>query len=552
MLLALTIADFVLVDRLELALRPGFTVLTGETGAGKSILLDALSLVLGARADASIVREGADRAEIGAEFSIESLPELPRWLAEMGFEGDGDSLLLRRVVEAGGRSRAFINGRPATLQQLKEVGEQLVDIHGQHAHYSLMQVSAQRALLDNYGRCDGLAADVAAAYRAWQRAVRQRREAQARASVDEREREQLSWTVEELIALDFRADEWASLQEEHRRLAHAAELLSGAQGVADSLSQDAEGIIARLKAARLRLDELAAFDPRLASCAEMLEGGLIQAEETARELSRYADHLELDPDALAQAEARIGQVMGVTRKLRVAPEELPDVLRRARERLAELEGLADTAGLARREAETEQAYRGLAGELSARRREAAAALGQAVSEAMQQLAMKGGRMAVALAPRDAEAGGLETVDFQVSPHPGQAPRPLAKTASGGELSRLGLALQTVLAGQSGAGTLIFDEVDAGIGGGVAEIVGRLLADVGRSRQVLCVTHLPQVAARATQHWRVVKEVGEGRAVSRVQVLDGERRVEEIARMLGGLDISATTRQHAREMLAGNR
>lgn len=548
MLISLTLVDFILIDRLELNLQPGFSVLTGETGAGKSILLDALGLVLGERADSTVIRAGASRAEVSAEFSLAGMPDLQSWLVESGLEGGGDELLLRRTVETGGRSRAFINGRPATLQQLRELGGHLVDIHGQHAHYSLMQTGVQRNLLDAYGGCAQLAEGTANAYRAWQQLVRRRQEAVLRAEADAGERERLAWVVDELAALDFQPEQWQALQEKHRRLSHAAELLSGAQAVIELLDGEVDGIILRLRMAKGRLDELAVHDRRLADCGRMLEDAVIQAQEATRELGRYAERVEIDPEALAAAEARIAQVMAAARKLRCGPEELPRLLQDARARLADLTEDADSEWLTRAEADALMAYDASALALTTCRRKAADALAAEVTEAMQQLAMKGGRLRVELTPCPPETGGRETVEFWVAPHPGQDLRPLARTASGGELSRIGLALQTVLSGRSGARTLIFDEVDAGIGGGVAEVVGRMLAAVARDRQVLCVTHLPQVAARATHHWRVSKEDVGGRTLSRVQSLDPDERVEEIARMLGGVELTDITRRHAREML----
>ncbi|MFN3594465.1 MAG: DNA repair protein RecN [Thiobacillaceae bacterium] len=548
MLLSLTLVDYILVDRLELALEPGFTVLTGETGAGKSILLDALGLLLGDRADASVIRAGAQRAEVSAEFSLAATPEVSEWLAHNDLDGGAETLLLRRVVEAGGRSRAYINGSPATLQQLREVGQRLVDIHGQHAHYSLLRPEVQRNMLDAYGGCSELAARTAAAWRAWREAQRRRREAEQRATAAAGEREALGWLIETLTQLDFQTEQWQTLQEEHKRLAHAAELLSGAQGVIALLDEEGDGVLARLKTAKNRVHELSGYDPRLAGSAQMLEEGWIQVQEAVRELSRYAERVELDPDALAAIEARIAQVMGVARRLRCTPEELPQQLEEARQRLAALAAEADPETLARAEAAAASAYQAAARALSACRQTVAAPLSEAVTAAMQRLAMAGGRLEVALNPSGPESGGLETVEFRVAPHPAQELRPLAKTASGGELSRIGLALQTVLAGRSGAPTLIFDEVDAGIGGGVAEVVGRLLAEVARDRQVLCVTHLPQVAARADHHWRVSKTTEGGAARSRIEVLSPAARVDEIARMLGGVKLTELTRRHAREML----
>ena len=550
MLLSLSIADFVLVERLDLEFRPGFSALTGETGAGKSILLGALALVLGGRADAGVVREGAARAEVAAEFAADQVPGLNAWLDENDLAGDDGVLLLRRVVEAGGRSRAFVNGRPATAQQLKEAGEFLVDIHGQHAHYSLLKAAEQRRLLDAYAGCADLAAATAERHRAWRAASARREAAQRQAGALDAERERLAWTERELAALAFTADSWQTLQEDHRRLAHAADLVAGARAAGAVLDGDDTGLLDRLRALRHQLADLAGIDPALAGPLALLESAGESLREAERELARYADRVDLDPEALNDAEQRLAAIQAAARKFRLKPEEIPEHLAATRARLAELGGDADPEALARTESEAEAAYRKDAGALSGRRRKAAAKLAKAVTAAMQQLAMQGGRFEVALPAGEPAAHGLEEVEFQVAPHAGQGLKPLAKTASGGELSRVGLALQTVLSGVSGAATLIFDEVDAGIGGGVAEIVGRLLADLGNSRQVLCVTHLPQVAARAAGHYRVSKASRNGRAVSEVAWLDAEARVGELARMLGGVTITEATRAHAAEMLGG--
>lgn len=550
MLLSLSIADFVLVDRLDLEFRPGFSVLTGETGAGKSILLGALALVLGERADAGVVREGAARAEVAAEFATGGVPGLAAWLEEYELSGDDGVLLLRRVVEAGGRSRAFVNGRPATAQQLKEAGEFLVDIHGQHAHYSLLKAAEQRRLLDAYAGCADLAAATAECHRLWRAASARREAAERQAGELDAERERLAWTERELAGLAFTAEGWQSLQEDHRRLAHAADLLAGARAAGEVLDGDDTGLLDRLRALRHQLADLAGIDPALAAPLALLESAGEALHEAERELARYAERVDLDPEALNEAEQRLAAIQSAARKFRIKPEEIAEHLATTRARLAELGTVADPAALARAEAEAEAAYRKQAEALSRQRGTAAGKLAQAVTAAMQQLAMPGGRFAVQLPAGEAAAHGLEDVEFQVAPHAGQGLKPLAKTASGGELSRVGLALQTVLSGVSGAATLVFDEVDAGIGGGVAEIVGRLLADLGRSRQVLCVTHLAQVAARAAGHYRVSKSARDGRAVSRVELLNGETRVEEVARMLGGVTLTPATRAHAAEMLAG--
>jgi DNA repair protein RecN (Recombination protein N) len=548
MLLSLSIADFVLVERLALDFEPGFAVLTGETGAGKSILLGALSLVLGERAEAGVVREGASRAEISAEFALGKVPGLADWLDTNDLAGEENAVLLRRVVETSGRSRAFINGRPATAQQLKEAGEFLVDIHGQHAHYSLLKAAEQRRLLDAFGSCADSAADTERAFRRWRELAARRLSAERHAGEQDAERQRLTWEEQELAALAFTLDAWQTLQEDHRRLAHAADLAAGAQAAGEILDAEEAGVLNRLRGLRVSLADLAGIDSTLAKPLAMLETAMETLHEAARELSRYADRVDLDPEALDQAEQRLAAVQATARKFRIRPEEIPEQLAARREQLRELGAATDLAALTRAEAEAEAVYRRCAEGLSGKRAKAAGELAGSVTAGMQQLAMQGGRFEVGLVTGEAAAHGLEEVEFRVSPHAGQGVKPLARTASGGELSRIGLALQTVLSGVSGAATLVFDEVDAGIGGGVAEIVGRMLADLGRSRQVLCVTHLPQVAARAARHYRVSKEHRGGRAVSEVTALDGDARVAELARMLGGVKITEATRAHAAEML----
>ncbi len=549
MLLSLSIRDFVLVDRLDLEFDAGFAVLTGETGAGKSILLDALSLVLGARGDAGVVRTGAERAEISALFQIDRVAGLRAWLTENGLEGDEGQCLMRRGIDAGGRSRAFVNGQAATLAQLKNIGEFLVDIHGQHAHYSLLKAGEQRRILDAYAGQQALAAQVADAFHAWHTLARDLARAETHAAEAGVEQEGLRWRLETLSGLEFRAEEWTELQDTHRRLAHAAELIQGTQGIASALDEDEVGILARLHSARTQVQGLVEIDPNLTGSLEMLDAGLVQLQETARELNHYASRVDLDPEALAAAEARLAHINDAARKFRVRPEALPELLDETRLRLEELARLADPEALRQAVEGAERNYMKLAGQLSAQRHKASRRLAEDVSAAMQRLAMQGGRFEVALSTCEPEAGGIESIEFLVSPHSGQSARSLAKTASGGELSRIGLALQTILSGLSGAPTLIFDEVDAGIGGGVAEIVGRMLAELGVTRQVLCVTHLPQVAAGASHHWRVSKATrDDGQAASRVEPLDKPRRIEELARMLGGVKITETTRKHAAEML----
>jgi DNA repair protein RecN (Recombination protein N) len=548
MLCRLTIRNFVLVDRLELDFQAGFGTLTGETGAGKSILVDALAFALGERADAGLIRTGCERAEVNAEFDLDGAPAAADWLLAHDMDGQG-ALLLRRVVDANGRSRAYLNGSPVTVQQLREVAESLVDIHGQHAHQSLLRGEAQRALLDAHARLQPLLADVAAAWRSWREARTMLDTASSGLEALAIEREQLDWQVRELQVLGFSAEEWLALNEEHKRLAHATSLVEGAQFSLQVLAEGDAACEAQVAAVANRLEGLSEYDPALSEVAILVESARTELSEAISALRRYADRVELDPRRLAELDRRIEAVLGVARKFRCGPEDLPGLLTRWQERLAVLGDAADIAGLTARVASTRQQYEQLAQRLSGSRAMAADALGREVSQVMQQLALGGGRFEVGLLPVDGgNAAGFEQVEFRIAGLAGSEPRPLAKVASGGEISRISLAIQVVTSQAARVPTLIFDEVDVGIGGGVAEVVGRLLRELGAERQVLCVTHLPQVAARANWQWQVSKISKVGYVHSQVAVLDAEARVEEIARMLGGIEITALTRQHAREML----
>ena len=548
MLRRLVVRDFVIVDRLELEFPDGFGALTGETGAGKSILIDALALALGERADPGVIRAGCDKAEIAATFDVARLPAVAAWLADNDLEGD-DELLLRRVVDSGGRSRAYINGSPATVQQLRAAGEFLVDIHGQHAHQSLLRADAQRALLDGHAGLESAVREVGAAWRAWRDARRALDEAADGAEALERERAQLAWQMDELASLALGDDEWAMLETEHRRLAHAASLIEGARSALDVLADGDADCCSGVERVAARVDSLAEYDPALVEVAGLLQSAQAELAEAVSALRRYADRVDLDPDRLAEVERRIEAVMAVARKHRVRPEALPGLLAQGLARLAELAGATDLAALGAKAGRAEAAYREVAARLSAARKAAAIEMSTAVSALMAQLALASGRFDVALLPvPEGGAAGLEQVEFRVAGLAGDEARPLARVASGGELSRISLAIQVVTSRSAAVPTLIFDEVDVGIGGGVAEIVGRLLADLGSERQVLCVTHLPQVAARAAWQWQVAKAVRDGSALSTICTLDAGQRVDEIARMLGGVEITAITRAHAREML----
>ncbi len=550
MLRRLTIRDFVIVDRLELEFGAGFGTLTGETGAGKSILLGALDLALGGRGDSAAVRGGRDKADIAAEFDCAGDGALAAWLREQDIAADDGAAILRRVVDAGGRSRAWINGTPVTLAQLREAGDFLADIHGQNAHHALLRADTQRALLDAHAGAGALVVEVAAQYREWRRIAELRRGAEQDSAASERERELLGWQIKEVGDLAFDPAGWSDLNAEHGRLAHAASLIEGADAALAALDEGDYAVCGVLRQLDSRIATLAGIDPALADVGGLLASAALQADEALHALRRYRDRVELDPQRLAEIENRIAAVMDVARKYRAAPEDLPALLADWRLRFDELAARADPARLAAAEAGARAAYEAAAGKLSAARRPAAEKLGREITMAMQTLAMEGGRFEVALDGCEPSANGAETVEFRVSGNAGQSPRGLARVASGGELSRIGLAIQVMTSRDSATPTLVFDEVDVGIGGRVAEIVGQLLARLGRERQVLCVTHLPQVAARADWQWRIAKAERGGETLSEVTVLDAGARVEEIARMLGGVNITDTTRRHAAEMLSG--
>ncbi len=547
MLQRLIIRDFVIVDQLELEFGHGFGALTGETGAGKSILIDALSLALGERADASIIRAGAERAEITAEFDVTADSALARWLQTNDF--DAATCLLRRIVDQSGRSRAYINGTAAPLGQLREMATFLADIHGQNAHHSLLNTDAQRALLDAHADAHELLREVATAYNAWRQAREARKIAMTDSEAAARERELLEWQVKELTALAFSTEEWQETETEQRRLSNASELLDAATTALVVLDDSETAALSALQHAGARLNELTMVDPALGEVAKLFDSAVIQLEESALALRRYQDHLELDPSRLSELDGRIDAVTQMARKYRVPPTELTALLARLTAQLDELSLRADPAALAEREQATEAAYLAVAEKLSALRSKTAQRLSQEVSSGMQELAMSGGQFAIALETlREGASSGLESVEFQVAANAGQSLRPLAKVASGGELSRIGLALQVIASQANPVGTLIFDEVDVGIGGRVAEIVGRMLRSLGKTHQVLCVTHLPQVAAQADWQWSIIKETRNATVVSSVCILDQESRVTEIARMLGGEKITSTTQRHAAEML----
>jgi DNA repair protein RecN (Recombination protein N) len=545
----IALRDFVIVRTLEIDLSAGFTVLTGETGAGKSILIDALQLALGSRADAGAVREGAERLDVSAEFDAD--PQFAAWLDEGGFEA-GDALLLRRTVDLQGRSRGWINGSPATATQLRELGGHLLDIHGQHAWQSLTRPDAVRGLLDAYAGVRTEALD--AAWHAWRQALGTLDAARSGQDTLQRERERLQWQIAEVAKLAPGANEWEELSANHARISNAQALIEAAEGARAALEDDDQGALAGLNRALALLQASEHIEPEFKALAEVLASASAQASDTAHSLHGYLRHADTDPQRIAELDERMGLWMSLARRYKRTPGELPALLAAWQSELQALDAQSDLEALESAEQAARQAYMKEAKALGRARRQAAPELGQAVTQAMQGLGMRGGRFEVALQPL-AQPGraGLEEVAFLVSGHPGSTPRPIGKVASGGELSRVALAIAVTTSELGTAQTLIFDEVDAGVGGAVAETVGRLMQQLGRDRQVLAVTHLPQVAACADHHLLVAKQTAAGvagspRTESSVAPLEGEGRTREIARMLGGERTSATSLAHAREML----
>jgi DNA repair protein RecN (Recombination protein N) len=557
MLQSLSIRDFVIVNQLDLDFETGFTVLTGETGAGKSILIDALSLALGARGEGGVTRAGCDKAEISAIFAIVNNHEAKQWLVDAEMENESNELILRRVMYADGRSRAFINGATVTVSQLKELGEFLVDIYSQNAHHSLLKQATQRNVLDNFAGLSNLALQVSAQYKIWNTLNQQRLEVEKNAIAYADELADLRDNTRELAQIALSAAEWEDLQQEHLRLSNGAGLITGGEECRELLSEGELSAMRLLTQVQHKLQNLCEYDAALAEASETLDSAIIQLEETSRFLNRYLQRAELDPAGLAKLDSRIQTIHNTARKNRVKPEDLAYFLIKSQARMAELELFANDGELAKQEAQALANYLLLAKQLSDGRKLAAAKLGIQISAEMQRLSLGGGKFEVALSEQAPTANGLEQIEFLVAGHAGVVARPLSKVASGGELSRISLAIRVVTAQKESIPTMIFDEVDVGIGGGVAEVVGQLLKQLGESqtdknlsqRQVLVITHLPQVAALGTHHLRVSKSVVNEQTLSTIAVLDEEARVQEIARMLGGVEITETTRQHAKEMLA---
>ncbi len=541
---SISLRDFVIVKELDLDLTDGFTVLTGETGAGKSILIDALQLALGARADAGVVREGALRCEISAEF--DSPASLLDWFEEAGFTA-GDTLLLRRTIDAQGKSRAWINSSAATATQLKDIADKLVDIHGQHAWQSLTRPDAVRGLLDCYGAVPTQL--LAQQWQQWRGAQKTLLDARSAQDSLQRERERLAWQIGEVDKLAPATDEWVELNAQHSRLSNAQALRDAVQSALDALQESEQNATSALGQALALLQGQEHIEPQFKPLTEVLASALAQAEDVVHSLNGYARHAELEPQRLSQLDQRLSLWVSLARRYKRPPAELPELLAAWRAELQTLDAAADLVNLERIEAQTYNAYLDEAQKVSKLRAKAAPALAKAITQAMQGLGMQGGKFDVVLGTLEQPAQyGLEQVEFLVSGHSGSTPRPVGKVASGGELSRIALAIAVTTSQLGQAQTLIFDEVDAGVGGAVAETVGRLMKQLGKDRQVMAVTHLPQVAACSDQHLVVAKQTEKGQTFSTVVPVSGELRVAEIARMLGGQQLSGTTLAHAKAML----
>lgn len=545
MLQLLTLKDFVIVPFLSIEADKGLTCLTGETGAGKSILIDALELVLGARSDTGVIRQGAQRTEVCAEFQINARAK--NWLSTAGMDVN-DTVILRRTVDVKGRSRAWINATPVTVAQMRELGERLVDIHGQHAHQSLLKPAYQLQLVDGFGATKPQRVAVRDAWLAWQHRLRLLTEATQDKERLQAEAERLGWMNEVFEELQPQEGEWERLSQEHQMLSNGADILANVRTALELLRDGNDSALTRAGMAQNELVQAARFDAQCSQYADALGEALAVLEDTAREISHHLDRFDVDEDRLRDIDERLSLYWKISRKFHRSPEEIYSHWMQTRERLSQIEQSADIDALRQAEAQAKKHYLTLAAQLTQARRAAAEKLAQAVTAEMQHLSMAGGKLEIALHPCEPRAGGLEVCEFLVSGHAGTTPRPLTKVASGGELARISLAIAVITAQITPVPTLIFDEVDSGIGGAVAEVVGRLLRRLGTTRQVLCVTHLPQVAACAHQQWLVQKATHEGQTTSSLKALDAAERIGEIARMMGGRVITQATRKTAAELI----
>ena len=550
MLLNLSILDFVIVDNMSLDFKSGFSALTGETGAGKSILIDALSLALGQRNEGGVVRLHQDKADISVIFDIQNNNEVIDWLKENELESDNAELILRRVIHADGKSRAFINGKVSTLQQLKELGESLVDIYSQNSHHSLLKLSSQRQILDNFGGHSDLAAEVYLLYQAWHKLHIQKIEYEKNAQIYSDELAELRDKLRELKQFAFTLADWETLQQDHSMMSHGSELIENINFCIEVLEKDDTAISNRLHLVQQKISHSVAIDEKLKESSDLMDSICIQTQELIRSLNRYLQKVDLDPERLKDIEARIQAIYNFGRKHRIKPEEFEATLISWQARMDELESFQSDEGIDAKEKAALEAFNQKADLLTQARKKAAETLGQNITDAMQKLSFSHGRFEVKLTPQEPSLHGLEQIEFLAAPHLGAEARPIHKAASGGELSRLSLAIRVASISKANVPCMIFDEVDVGIGGSVAEIVGKLLKELGShdQRQVLVITHLPQVASLAVHHYKVSKTQENNQTLSHIHLMDEKMRVDEIARMLGGISITDTTREHAKEML----
>lgn len=549
MLRSLTIRDFVIVDSLELDFEAGFTTLTGETGAGKSIMIDALSLALGARADGNVVRVGQAKAEITAEFDLTNANDARRWLQDNELaDDDANVTIFRRVLDMNGRSKSFINGTSVTLSQARDLSERLIDIHGQHEHQSLLKRDSQLTLLDGFANNASLLQTLTTLHGNWSQLASTRAAREVNEAAILREFEDLSYQISEFEKLNFSAARWEETLADQRRLANAASLIASTDAAIEGLSESESAALSKIDEIAADLSHAADTDPALRESVDLIESASVELREAVTSLRHYLRKLDVDPARLAELDRAISDVQEIARKFRIEPKRIPEMLQQKRDRLSALGGGQSLDELIAQERVAEAAYMEAAKKLTKTRQAAAKKFAQSVTQSLQDLAMPGGRFGVEFVPREPSANGLEACEFQVAAHEGQPLGALAKIASGGELSRVSLAIQMMASAKGGVGTMIFDEVDSGIGGRVAEVVGRLLRALGHHHQVLAVTHLPQVAACAMQQFQVVKLPRDGVVTTSITPLTAAKRVDEIARMLGGITITVATKRAAAEML----
>ena len=555
MLTHLTLKDFVIVRELSLDLNTGLTVLTGETGAGKSILIDAIQLILGARGDAGVVREGAKQADLTAIFDISQAAF--EKLCEAGLADEAEDLLektaiIRRVIDKTGRSRSWINGVAVTLAQVKEVASDLLDIHGQNAQQSLLKPAGQLALLDGYGFCASELTRVKDAYCKWQAAQKELLEAKENAKKLADEADRLTWINEELSQINPQKGEWEELNAEHKRLGNAHDILQALDSASEELSDNDQSALSLIGRNAEKLQNLAQYDEKLGEIADQLSEAQAIVEDAVRELERYGDRTDLDENRFEEVDQRVSLYFNAARKFHTLPEALFEKFEETSAQLALLQKGLDLQALEDKEKTALNEYMLAAKALSAKRLRAAKELSRAVTDSMQMLSMGGGKLEVQLTPCEPSASGLERCEFLVAGHSGVVPRALSKVASGGELSRISLAISVITSKQTPVDTLIFDEVDAGIGGAVADVVGKLLKKLSLERQVMCVTHLPQVASYGLTHLKVEKSQDGEATVSRLSVLNKTERIEELARMLAGSDVTKKARDNAQELIENAR